>query len=168
MIYEVMHQRGISIKKIYNVQDLNKLLSYSTIPAIRKEVRKIILTGTSYLNKYDDSNPVIIEKIQNYIKENFKEDISRKKIANFVSLNPSYLSRLFKKEMGLTLTEYITELRLKEAKKLLIETEKTITIIAEEVGYKNYSYFSKIFKEEFGVTPWEYKKNYQKDTEHAS
>lgn len=159
MIYEVIHQKGISIKNIYNVQQLNEILQLNCISAIRSKVKKIVLTGTQYINKIEDSDTIaIIKKIKSFIKDNYKDNISRKDIAYYVSLNPAYLSRFFKKETGQTLTEYITKLRLNEAKRLLTETDLTITLIAEKIGYKNYSYFSKIFKERYGITPNDYKK----------
>ncbi len=159
MIYEVFHQKGISIKKVYDLEQYSKIFESNSITVIEKRIRNIVMTGVKYINNFDDSDStVLIKKIKSYIKDNYMGSLNRKEIAIHVSLNPAYLSRFFKKETGQTLTEYITELRLDESKKILSETDLTITLIAEKIGYKNYSYFSKIFKERFGITPNEYKR----------
>ncbi len=162
MIYSAMHKKDISVQTVYNINDLHDLSSIRSYSLLQKKVKKIINIGIEYFNENSENNPVIIRKIQDYIKGNFKDKVSRKDIASHVYLNPAYLSRLFKKETGMTLTEYVTELRVAEAKRLLVETDNTITAIAEDIGYYNYSYFSKIFREIVGVTAGEYRKNYQK------
>ncbi|MNP47625.1 HTH-type transcriptional regulator YesS [compost metagenome] len=76
-----------------------------------------------------------------------------------VYLTPSYLSKLFKQETGLTLTEYITEIRIRKAKQLLRSSPgMKVHKIGAEVGYPDPAYFNKLFKRMVGVTPNEYKK----------
>jgi two-component system response regulator YesN len=76
-----------------------------------------------------------------------------------VFLTPSYLSKLFKQETGLTLTDYITEMRLRKAKYLLKNSpDLKIHEIGAEVGYGDPAYFNKLFKRVVGVTPNEYKR----------
>jgi len=161
MIYSAVHKKEISVQTIYNINDLHDLSSTRSYSLLQKKIKSLITIGIEYFKENSENNPVIIRKIQEYIKTNFKDKVSRKDIASHVYLNPAYLSRLFKKETGMTLTEYVTELRVAEAKRLLIETDNTITAIAEDIGYYNYSYFSKIFREIVGVTAGEYRKNYQ-------
>ena len=76
-------------------------------------------------------------------------------------LNPAYLSRLFRKETGLSLTDYMVEQRLRKAKAELESTNIKISDIAVSVGYSNFSHFSKLFKKLTGLTPQEYRKKYQ-------
>ncbi|MFP4661236.1 MAG: response regulator [Halanaerobiales bacterium] len=161
MIYSALHKKDISIQTVFNISYLHDLSSTRSYYILREKITELINQGLDYLNDHLENNPVVIQKIQDYIRENYKDKITRKDIAGHVYLNPAYLSRLFKKETGMTLTEYVTEMRIAEAKKLLVETDYTITAIAEEVGYYNYSYFSKIFREIVGVTAGNYRKNYQ-------
>ncbi|MFW6287807.1 MAG: response regulator transcription factor [bacterium] len=161
MIYSALHKKDISIQAVYNINYLHELSSTRSYYLLREKITELINDGVDYLNDHLENNPVIIRKIHDYIKANYKDKITRKDIASHVYLNPAYLSRLFKKETGMTLTEYVTELRIAEARRLLIETDYTITAIAEEIGYYNYSYFSKIFREIVGVTAGDYRKNYQ-------
>ncbi|MFW6306098.1 MAG: response regulator transcription factor [Bacillota bacterium] len=162
MIYNAIHKKDISVQEVFDVNKLHDLSSIRSYNSLQKKIKNVLNQGYDYFIENTENSPVIIKKIYDFIQDNFREKLTRKDIATHVYLNPAYLSRLFKKETGMTLTEYITELRINEAKKLLVETDYTITAIAEEIGYYNYSYFSKIFKEIVGFTAGEYRKNYQK------
>ena len=70
-----------------------------------------------------------------------------------------HLSTLIKKETGMSFTEYITEKRMEDAKKLLLKEELSIEEVAEKVGYHDYFYFTKAFKKYAGVSPSIYRKN---------
>ncbi|MCM8711538.1 response regulator [Clostridium sp. SYSU_GA19001] len=99
----------------------------------------------------------IIDEIKDYISKNLEKELSRNEIAESVHLNQEYLSRLFKKETGIALIDYIISERVKVSKELLIKTNIPVSIIASKVGYSNFSHFSKIFKRETGLTPLEYR-----------
>ncbi|OCN06183.1 hypothetical protein A4S06_00270 [Erysipelotrichaceae bacterium MTC7] len=117
--------------------------------------------------KDQSANPYIQDTI-NYIKENYATKISISELANSLSLNRSYLSSLFKKEMNVTLQQYITDYRLTRAKELLSLSNFTIEEIAEYSGYLDPLVFSKAFKRKTGVTPSIYRKQeYEKQQEFA-
>lgn len=99
-----------------------------------------------------------IERVLSYIQKNLTRNIGRSEIAKALYLNPEYLSRLFKREMGIGLAEYLTQERMRLAQSLLKNTSFSISIIASRVGYVNFSHFAKVFKQEFGVSPSEYRK----------
>ncbi|WP_152401612.1 response regulator [Paenibacillus cellulositrophicus] len=100
-----------------------------------------------------------VEIVKRWIAEHYSEHAELNTLAAMVYLTPSYLSKLFKQETGLTLTEYITHVRLKNAKRLLrTETNMKVHQIGAEVGYADPAYFNKLFKKVVGVTPNEYKK----------
>ena len=81
-------------------------------------------------------------------------DLSLKKIAAAVFAAPAYVSSLFKKEMGLSVTEYITVCRMQRAAELLhSRPDSSLTAISEQVGYTDPYYFSRCFKRYYGVTP---------------
>src|SRR5690625_560656 len=94
-----------------------------------------------------------------YVEDNFNADISLKGIAEIVHLNASYLSSLFKEELNMTFSEYLTRRRIQEAKRLLMQTDLTINEIAEKVGYQTAKYFIKIFKQYENTTPNSYRKS---------
>ncbi|AIQ44346.1 helix-turn-helix domain-containing protein [Paenibacillus sp. FSL R5-0912] len=98
-----------------------------------------------------------VTKIRQYIRSRLSEEITRDELAAHVYLNPAYLSRLFKKETGLSMSDVIIQERLQKAKQLLEETELKITDIAEQVGYTSLGSFSNLFKRMVGVTPQHYR-----------
>lgn len=96
--------------------------------------------------------------ILNYINQNYTNEISFAEISKLFSINPSYLSQIFKRELGITFTQYLTDTRIEYAKELLLTTGLTISEISEKVGFKQYIYFSKVFKKSVGVSPSSYRK----------
>ncbi len=97
-----------------------------------------------------------------YIDENFKNpDISLNSVCSYLSISPSYFSTIFKEKTGTTFVEYLTNLRMESAKKLLRYTNKTIAEISDEIAYKDPNYFSVIFKKNTGVTPKQYRQKYR-------
>jgi two-component system response regulator YesN len=95
----------------------------------------------------------IVAKAEKYIREHYSEPIDRNEVAGSVFLTPNYLSKLFNKEAGLTIRDYINQIRIDEAKKLLNTTDKAISMIAMDVGFENVSYFSTVFKKYCGCNP---------------
>jgi len=98
-----------------------------------------------------------IEFAKQYILHNYSEDLSLTKIANATYINASYLSSLFKNEMGVSVIEYLTQIRLEKSKEFLKTTEMSANEIAYSVGYIDQSYFSRVFKKNTGMTPIEYR-----------
>lgn len=102
-----------------------------------------------------------VQEIQKYIQNNFSKNLTLEEIAQAVYLSPSYASRLFKKVQNVSLMEYLTRVRLEEAKRLLRNPQYLIDEIAENTGYDDASYFTKVFKRYEGVTPTQYRKTLQ-------
>lgn len=98
-----------------------------------------------------------IHSAKHFILKHIQENICIDDIAEEVHLNAQYLMRLFKKEMGVSILEYITDERIKLAKEILLKTDYPINQVADSVGYANYSYFTKIFKRATGVSPKKYR-----------
>ncbi len=116
-------------------------------------------------NEITANNQAINPHVQNaidLIKSNYATNISVQSLAENLALNRSYLSSIFKKEMGLTLQQYITEYRLTRSAELLSISDFPIEVIAEYSGYKDPLVFSKAFKRKFLETPTQYRKNEQK------
>lgn len=99
-----------------------------------------------------------IQRIMRYIAEHYRENLTLEELAGMEFLTPSYLSRILKKESGLTLTEYLTRVRLNDALSRLMHTGNTITDIAYEAGFKSVNSFIEYFKQQYGMTPGQYRK----------
>jgi two-component system, response regulator YesN len=98
-----------------------------------------------------------MQKIEEYLRSHFQEDINLQTIADRFFLNRDYISRKFKQEFNETITDYLTKIRIENAKELLGNPTKKIYEIAYQVGYQNEKYFSKVFKKQTRVTPNEYR-----------
>jgi two-component system, response regulator YesN len=102
------------------------------------------------------TNAVIAKSIT-YMHENLNEQISIKEVANHVHLSPNYYSTFFKEEMKITFSEYLTKMRHRKGKELLLTTNIDINIIADEIGYQTSSYFIRVFRELEGMTPKQFR-----------
>lgn len=100
----------------------------------------------------------IIEQTITYINRNLGSPLSLEVLASFVHVHSSYLSRSFKKNYGISLTDYINKTRIEKAKELLSDSHALAYEVAETVGFRDPAYFSSIFKKYTGVSPSEYKK----------
>lgn len=105
----------------------------------------------------------IIESTTHYILEHISSpELSVNEIAEKNYLSLSYLSRIFKKARGISISQYIIRERMELAAQLLAEGGNTVSNIALEVGYSNYPYFTSTFKKYWGVTPSRYREEHQK------
>lgn len=95
-----------------------------------------------------------------YIDSNFNNTINLKTVANICQISTSYLSRLFKKVMNTNFASYVNQVRVNNAKKLLLTTNKSINEISIDCGYEDDGYFIKVFKKFESATPNEYRNKY--------
>jgi len=103
---------------------------------------------------------ILLKPALDYIDEHYREKIYLDDMAYRCNISPSYFSRLFKRELGLTYSSYINKVKVKKAKELLEETNLPIINISLDLGYDDCGYFIKIFKKNYGVTPANYRKTY--------
>ena len=95
----------------------------------------------------------LVRKAMAFIHENFTEPISRREIAQHISISEDYLTFCFRQELGTTPIRYLQRYRVNRAKQLLRNSEKSITEIALMVGFSDSGYFSRIFHREAGMSP---------------
>jgi two-component system, response regulator YesN len=98
-----------------------------------------------------------IEEIVSYVETYYMEDISLEKLSKMFFLTREHISRTFKKETDMTLSKFVTNLRIRQAKSWLENTEESTYSIAIMLGYQDEKYFSKLFKKVTGKTPFEYR-----------
>lgn len=102
-----------------------------------------------------------IKEVVQYINDSYKKPIRLDDAAKQFYVSPSHLSRIFKESTGFTFTDYINLVRIREAQRLLRETDWSITKISEETGFDNFSHFGKIFKKISNMPPREYRRHYK-------
>ncbi|GGA42604.1 helix-turn-helix transcriptional regulator [Paenibacillus physcomitrellae] len=150
---------GVEPEKCFALSDyyINKLEKQTTPLAVCRLTVDLIrhysqLVKEERLKSY--SLP-IVRAIQ-YIHSHLFEPCRVKDIALALNLHPNYLSTLFKTEVGLPLTQYVKSIKLEEARKLLLNSEYSITEISEMLGYSSLSYFSKDFQKAYACSPRKY------------
>lgn len=161
LLFQAASRKGISIYETVSVQEINEGQTARTPALMQAWAAKLLhKAGQAIVDRQRDAS-AIISRIQTFIQENLDKELNRDEIANSVFRNPAYLSRLFRKETGLSLTDYIVQVKIEKAKRLLKETNDKVSNIAEGLGYVHFSYFAKLFKKAAGLTPQEYRKQHQ-------
>lgn len=140
----------------YAIQ-IEQLHSLETVPLLMSEMfRDYCQLVRKHATKHY-SPPV--QKALLYIESNLAENLSLRTLADILNISPSYLSNLFRKETGQTLTDFINRRRVRHAMHLLKTTRLQIQTVAQHCGIMDVQYFSKIFKKVAGMTPKEYREH---------
>ncbi|MGI6070036.1 MAG: response regulator transcription factor [Blautia sp.] len=108
-----------------------------------------------------DASDSAAQQIKNYIDTHFAEEVFLSSLSEIVHLNSKYISDLFRKEYDITITDYVTQKRMDEAKILLLRRDDSITEISEQVGYHDPKYFTRLFKRFHGISPAQFRKLYK-------
>ena len=108
----------------------------------------------------DDSRRIL--KVKNFISKNFMDEIRLAQLADIAGMSPSAFSRFFKLHTGRNLTDYIIDMRLGAASRMLVDTSRSISEICFCCGFNNLSNFNRIFKKKKGCSPSEFRENYHK------
>lgn len=158
-------EKGVNFEESYKFSML-KFNELNESDTVEKVMLWLLTVGKYYLDllfkKDSNENGVIINKSITYIQHHYPNAaLTVKEIANAVFVSPSYLSHLFKKEKGVSLSEYINKIRTDQAKLFLRQTDMGNGEIAERVGYVDRSYFCKIFKKMTGMSPQDFRRNAQ-------
>lgn len=158
IMYQLVNEQMIPKEGIPKMEEL--LVDGEKINNLLRLRQWTELVLDTYFSYYNDTKiiSVAVEETKKYIEENYRSKLTRDDMAKNACLNADYLSRIFHREMGMSISDYITKLRIDAAKDMLINTKCTITQIAELCGYYNFSYFTKIFKKAVGVSPAEFRK----------
>ncbi|MBQ3515480.1 MAG: helix-turn-helix domain-containing protein [Lachnospiraceae bacterium] len=107
--------------------------------------------------KKEESTVDVVKRAKKYIQLNYAKDIDLEDVSKHLQISPYYFSKLFKKKTGKNFIEYLTQIRMEQAKKLLSDTSMSMKEICMEVGYSDANYFSRAFKKNVGLSPTEYK-----------
>ncbi len=155
---------GMELDAAYSLSDyyIRKGDKATSVEAIRELYQAMVLdfaTRMQQLNRQKVYAKPIVKSLD-YIYNHLHEKISITDIAAYVHLNPSYLSKLFKKECGISVSEYISKQRLEAAENMLKYSDYTYSEIASTLMFASQSYFIKVFREHTGITPKEYRNKY--------
>ncbi|MFT3740952.1 MAG: AraC family transcriptional regulator [Breznakibacter sp.] len=166
-------QRGISFSKQTIKQVEDKIISLSQKRGFDSfiELQSLLydlaisrdqklLTNISFQRTSDFHSSDRIEKVYNFVKANFNKKIKLEEAAELLNMSVVSFTRLIKQRTGKSFVDFVNEMRLGYATRLLIETSKSVGEICFECGFNNVSNFNRIFKKKQGVTPSEFRNNF--------
>lgn len=164
------HQRFDYAHKAIALHCFGYILKPADKAAIERELRKALASlseeasspaasqGSSAPAAAFSANDRFIQTVREFVLQNISSpDLSRNSLADYVHMNPDYLSSLFHDKFGQTLSAYITQVRIDRAKELLANSALSLNEISEKTGFSSSSYFHKQFKKTTGYTPQQYR-----------
>lgn len=156
--------------RIINLSDMSGFDSllefFSILYDMSISRNQVTLSSLSYVGQFDTSKSRRIKLVNEYLFENLQNQIRIEEVAQLINMSPSAFSHFFKKRTQRSFTDYLTELRIGNAAKLLIESEKNISEICYESGFNNISNFNRSFKTQKGCTPSEFRTQQKLITKH--
>lgn len=161
LVTRVCTNAGLPHETAYTLSDM--YIRQADVAQSVKEVMELndrmVVDFASHMKKlcYLDSLSDVVRATINYIIDHLHKKITTDELAKHVNLNRSYLSVLFKKEVGRSIHEYIKDKRMETAKNMLRSSDYSLTDIANILCFSSYSHFSTCFKQTSGLTPKEYR-----------
>lgn len=152
-----LYSLSSSDRGFYSVIDLLTILYKLSIDTDSR-----ILCTSTFVNQDDSSESRRVQKVISYLNCNYHKEIRLLDVANHVNMSEVSFSRFMKKRTGKNYIEYLNDLRLGIASRILVDTNKTVVEISYECGFNNLSNFNRIFKKRKGYTPKEFRENYSK------
>ena len=146
------HSRVEFTKEVYNAQSVEQC---------EEILRKIARFFSEREQEPERTLSPLVRKVITDVDTDLKEPLTLQYFSEKLGVNGSYLSNLFRRETGKTITQYVTDQRLKHAENLLRYTNKPVRSVAVEVGIGDAQYFSRLFRKKTGMKPTEYRRKYQ-------
>jgi len=157
-------QAGLDVTVSYTISDIfirmiDNCTSVDEIIALHRDMAEYYCRKMKYEKQKVGISKHIVASIE-YIREHIQENLSIESIAGALSLNPSYLSKLFKQEMNVSISQYIRDEKIKIATKMLRYLNESSLDIANYLGFSSQSHFIQVFKKQTGLTPEEYRREH--------
>ena len=124
-------------------------------------IEQVALGISMQISKNKEVN-IYVQNAMHYIDNHYKQPLTTGEIAEAIHLSPSYLSNLFKRTAGISVMDYVQNIRMKDAKELLINSHHKPHEVAIMVGYNDAKYFSQVFKKQYGISPSNFRKEANK------
>ncbi|MEL7596906.1 MAG: AraC family transcriptional regulator, partial [Clostridiaceae bacterium] len=144
-----------------NLNDLALLIALDEFHDIIKFTQRFVEKLLEQVNEQQNNKRhFIIDKVVEYVNENYHLPICVEETAQKFSLSPFYFSKLFKEYQNINFVDFITEIRIKKAIELFANESLNIKEIAYQVGYRDANYFSRVFKKMIGMSPKDYRNKF--------
>ena len=122
---------------------------------LSEAVRSLI--SDQLINRNARHSDLIYRTIQ-YLQNHYASKLTLDEVANSVHISPTYLSRVFKREVGSSMVDFLNRIRIEKSKELLVDESARLIEVALQCGFESQSYFNRMFKQQCGMTPRQYRK----------
>lgn len=164
-----MHITNLLMDSLYEYnlkqQDYIDVIRYQLMAVLKKLKRLPEQRDVAYTDRHRKN---LIKRATGYIHENYAQQITLKDIADLLDISQVYLCKLFSEEIGMGAIQYLRKVRVDRAALLLRTTEKKVSMIATEVGFRDVKSFFSVFKTQMGVTPAAYRKHHHQSREEKN
>ena len=143
-----------------HLETINNASSFTELSKAAIRIADLTARSFSNGNSYTGDSEIIAEAIE-YIHNNYTKEINLSRTADAIHVNNTYLSTLFKKEMHISIIDYINDLKLKRAAELLSGTNSSITEISLSCGFRGMSHFARLFSAKYNETPRQYRNSHR-------
>ncbi len=160
LCFSYIHESGRNVEQLFG-KDFSPYAEIKSKQSMDALYQWSLQLYRTVLDAYDEGrlkrSKIIVDMVREYIETHYADsELSVEGIANAIYMNSSYLRKVFKKEMNMSVNDYIVDSRLKRARELIRSGNFKLSGVSEMVGYNDAGYFSKSFKKKFGVSPSEY------------
>ena len=159
-LISVLEDQGINISEFYSASSnpMMDIKSKKNLGELEIWLKKLLDNVLDKVTKNRAGRDIgVVEKIKQYLQEEYRNDINYVSLGEEFGYSANYLGQIFKKQTSLTINEYVRNVRIMNAKRLLKSSDLKIFEIASDVGFSDQQYFCSVFKKNVGVTPSEYR-----------
>jgi AraC-like DNA-binding protein len=157
--FEPDEQLVTKIVELTETNGVDRILKLISILDILSKKQIKLIAPNTFHNVVSKKSEARINNVCLFIQNNFQKKIYLKEVADLIYLTESNFCKFFKKATGKTYSDYVNEIRINEASRLLIQSDKTISQISFECGFETLSYFNRVFLNKKGTTPSVYRKS---------
>lgn len=157
LFLKYFYEKGVDINALFTEDFTYRkcMESYFSVEDVKRTVDFLMTAADAAVSEPREMD--YVEEARSYITENCSQPLSVKQVAEHVHLNPEYFTRLFKRETGKSIKNYIIDCKMTLARDLLATSNLPVSMVALEIGYNNFSHFAHIFKKSENMTPSEYR-----------
>ena len=149
-VEDAMRLSDSYIKKCERLSSLDSIVNLQ-LGMVRNFTRQV-----AYINDLD-ARSELAKKVASYVQHHLSDPIRTEEVAHALHLSRSHLSTRFKREQGVDLTDFVRQVKINEAKRLLRYTDRSLLTISNYLGFSSQSHFTRVFKAQTGLTPREYR-----------
>lgn len=160
-VYRILDKLALETSEDERFMQFLKFLYILYELSVSKDAR--VLASSSFARHGDHGESMRVQKVKQYIDEHYAEPLTLSQMADLVGMSPVSFSRFFRQRTGRTLSDYIVEIRLGYAARMLVDTEKNVSEICYECGFNNLSNFNRTFKAKRNYTPREFRAMFKKN-----